>query len=73
MDFEPRGQKGYYERLPDLNLESAYDFHKAFRQWANFKDLITACRARAKDVTSCFIIRFRTPSMIDHALGKWPP
>lgn len=50
MDFEPRGQKGLYERLPDLNLECAYDFHRAFRQWGNFKDLIQACETRAKDV-----------------------
>ena len=49
-DFEPRGQRGIFERLPDLNLESYHDFLRGFRQWSNFNGLARACEARAAKV-----------------------
>ena len=47
VDIEPRGQRGIFERLPDLNLESYHDFLRGFRQWSNFYGLASACRERA--------------------------
>jgi 2-polyprenyl-3-methyl-5-hydroxy-6-metoxy-1,4-benzoquinol methylase len=47
VDIEPRGQRGIFERLPDLNLESYHDFLRGVRQWSNFYGLANACRARA--------------------------
>jgi SAM-dependent methyltransferase len=46
-DFELRGQREIFERLPDLNLESYHDFLRGVRQWSNFYGLAKACEERA--------------------------
>jgi 2-polyprenyl-3-methyl-5-hydroxy-6-metoxy-1,4-benzoquinol methylase len=50
IDIEPRGQKGIFERLPDLNLESYHDFLRGVRQWSNFYGLVNASRARTDEL-----------------------
>ena len=49
-DWELRGQRGIFERLPDLNTESYQDFIRGVRQWSNFYGLAAVCKDRAKVV-----------------------
>jgi SAM-dependent methyltransferase len=49
-DFELRGQREIFERLPDLNLESYHDFLRGFRVWSNGNGLAPLCEPRATEV-----------------------
>src|SRR5690349_21076365 len=50
IDIEPRGQRGIFERLPDLNLESYHDFLRGVRQWSNSYGLVNASLARTNEI-----------------------
>ena len=50
IDVQPRGQRGIFELLPDLNLESYHDFLKGVRQWSNSYGLVNASLARTNEI-----------------------
>jgi len=46
----PRGKRGIFRRLPNLNLESYQDFLRGVRQWSNFYGLAAACEERMAEI-----------------------